>query len=381
MAKTLHRNLFIYKHALTYHLARYHNRHITVMLHTVVEAIQMAAWLRKLGVAAAPALGRNRADHEHKYGLANSQRLNSNRVFQAEPFIEPEFNWMPAPCALSGTGRGTISAGKEPCRTLQDADGNEYLCPLIPVCPIHQLARDLVESQVWIVNPMSILYSFAPDGIGSKRIHLLDAIYQVSDLLIVDEADRVQVQWDQNFAPTRILAGIEHAFLDQLHDQITSASIGTRGRRRSAQAAFQRLIHIDNQAHTLSSSIFHLLRKSPPLVKWISKMQMTNYRLFTKLVAELVETLPSDLDLERKNSFKKDLRQVFQRYWGKPLSRERGFLNEWISDLLGGDTREKALQKLLEKWLSHQSKMLVLDKGLKPLVGTRFLLADFRTLA
>jgi len=31
--------------------------------------------------------------------------------------------------------------------------------------------------------------------------------------------------------------------------------------------------------------------------------------------------------------------------------------------------------------LSHQSKMLVLDKGLKPLVGTRFLLADFRTLA
>jgi len=31
--------------------------------------------------------------------------------------------------------------------------------------------------------------------------------------------------------------------------------------------------------------------------------------------------------------------------------------------------------------LSHQSKMLVLDKGLKPLVGARFLLADFRTLA
>jgi len=37
-------------------------------------------------------------------------------------------------------------------------------------------------------------------------------------------------------------------------------------------------------------------------------------------------------------------------------------------------------QYLIED-LSHQSKMLVLDKGLKPLVGTRFLLADFRTLA
>ena len=34
-----------------------------------------------------------------------------------------------------------------------------------------------------------------------------------------------------------------------------------------------------------------------------------------------------------------------------------------------------------QRFLSHQSKMLVLDKGLKPLVGTRFLLADFRTLA
>jgi len=41
----------------------------------------------------------------------------------------------------------------------------------------------------------------------------------------------------------------------------------------------------------------------------------------------------------------------------------------------------KFILKNTLKILSHQSKMLVLDKGLKPLVGTRFLLADFRTLA
>src|SRR5262249_25471997 len=147
--------------ALTYHLAK-DQRHVTVVMNTVVEAIRLAVWLRRLGITAAPVLGRKREDHARKYGFANAHLFHSDPIFSRDSGDDPVFRWLPTPCALSGSTHTPIPVGREPCWSLYDETGR-YSCPLIPLCPVHTLYRDQVESMVWVVNPQSFLFSSAPD--------------------------------------------------------------------------------------------------------------------------------------------------------------------------------------------------------------------------
>ncbi|MCC7452335.1 MAG: hypothetical protein IT324_33345 [Anaerolineae bacterium] len=328
---------------LTYHLVCHENRHVTVMVNTIVEAFRMADWLRRLGIAATPALGRNRADHEKKYGLANQEILRASRVFQSEGDFDPVLSWMPTPCALRGMQPTSFPVGREPCFNLYDAKNDRYACPLISVCPTHQLERDLVASHVWIVNPMSVLYS-AVAGFGDRRVPLYEAIYHRSDVFIIDEADRVQVQWDRAFAPMRLLAGNDDALLDSLHRLISGASVGVAGRRKAAHANFSRLTRVDAQAHILANSLFRLLSKTPALVKWIHHRQLTNRGLFSQLTQALTAaTLSSDKTADRE-ALEKGLTQEFQHYWTHPFRhQERVFFHEWINRLLGSDDLETDL--------------------------------------
>ncbi len=333
--------------ALTYQLAAKEHRHITVVLNTVVEAIRLCVWLRKLGVAAAPALGRNREDHARKYGLANAETLSPDRLFR-QAADDPVLRWMPVPCALSGSQSVAIPKGKEPCWNLIGEDGKRYRCPLLAVCPVHTISRDLVESTVWVVNPQSFLYSAAPEGIGSQGLRLLEAIYRISDLVIVDEADRVQVQWDDAFAPTQPLAGSSDALLDHLHRELPRFSTGA-GRRNAANAAFSRLTKTEAQAHVLSDRVFGLMAHSPAIAKWIANDQITNVGIFNRLLNELMKQVLRSADTK---ALRDKLRAEFVQYWRNPLRREEGFLADWISRLLGTDERDKRLRHDLERWLA-----------------------------
>src|SRR5690606_30214605 len=160
-------------------LAQKKGQHVTVVVNTVVETVRQAAWLRQLGVPAAPALGRNRADHERKDGLANADAFDVRQVFDSQLPVDPTLQWMPTPCALSGSNTPAIPVGNEPCYDLIGEDGGIYRCPLIPVCPVHRVSYDLVSSQVWVVNSMSFLYSRAPEGIGEGNLYLFEAIYRL----------------------------------------------------------------------------------------------------------------------------------------------------------------------------------------------------------
>lgn len=338
---------------LTYHLARKRELHVTVMLNTVVEAIQMAVWLRRLGVAAAPALGNNPADHQRKYGLANAEALRPDRMMKPTAPNDPVLEWMPTPCALSGGADIPIPVGKEPCYRLYDSENKAHTCPLLPVCPVHQVRRDLVESRVWTVNPMSFLYSSAPAGMGDQQMSLLEAVYQRSDVLIIDEADRVQVQWDRAFAPTSAMAGSDDALLDRLHPRISEASVGRYGRRKAAESAFNRLTTTDSQAHLLASRAFRLLRSSPDLQKWTEKLQLTNPALFNQLKADLLKYSAKNLDALALEALDQRLDEAFKSYWRSGLHRESGSLADWLNRLLATDANNPALRQELKRRLAE----------------------------
>ncbi len=343
---------------MVYYLVTRYGLHITVVMNTVVEMIRFAVWLRRLGLTATPALGRHRrAEHAQKYGLANAEALDPRVIFQSNQNAETDYplNWLVAPCAISGMQEQPIPAGKEPCYQLMDVTGKKHRCPLLTTCPVHQPARDLTESQVWVVNPYSFLYSRAPEGIGTGNHRLLEAIYRLSDLVIIDEADRVQVQWDDAFAPTRQLVGGDDSFLDALHRNLgqRSLSVGRFGRRRSARAQFHRLTNNDDRAHTLSNHLFRLIAKAPKVARWLRSKQLTNFMLYRALTERLVKLLPKDIPEPDQEKLREFLKNEFRAYWSQPFRNRTTFLGQWMREIGDPDIPEKDHRRKLAQWLSN----------------------------
>ncbi|MEU4108053.1 hypothetical protein [Streptomyces sp. NPDC027717] len=102
--------------------------------------------------------------------------------------------------------------------TDEDDLGTPHACPLWSVCPRHSSARDLVDALIWVANPASLVQTAVPRQLNAERLRYLELACLRSDIVIVDEADRVQMQLDQMFAPsaTLVTTGVSDSWLDQL---------------------------------------------------------------------------------------------------------------------------------------------------------------------
>ncbi len=336
---------------LTVYLAQ-RGYHVSVVMTTVVETLRFAQWLHQMGIRSAPVLGRNRAEHARKYGMAEADSLSEERLFIPNSAHPPSVDWLVAPCALSGALHDPIPHGKEPCDSLkQTVNGQEktFRCPLKPVCPVHQAARDAVGAQVWVMNSQSLLYSAAPEGLGEQAIRLLEAAYRLSDVLIVDEADSVQVRWDTAFAPSTPMVGSDNAFLDWLREQLTTKSRG-RKRSRAGQATFNRLTNLEDQANILANHAYRLLEKHKGVKAWVAGRQHTPSSLSYRLAEWLVKAFIKPTDKAEQKTQTDALNAEIQPV----MKGERGAvhpLSGWVDRLLANLSGDKTLTKQLKQWL------------------------------
>ncbi|MEO3847782.1 hypothetical protein ABGB09_09025 [Streptomyces sp. B8F3] len=96
--------------------------------------------------------------------------------------------------------------------------GTPHGCPLWSACPRHSAARELVDALIWVANPASLVQTAVPRQLNAERLRYLELACLRSDIVVVDEADRVQMQLDQMFAPsaTLVSTGVSESWLDQL---------------------------------------------------------------------------------------------------------------------------------------------------------------------
>ena len=340
---------------LIYYLATVENRHVSVVMNTVVEAFQLSRWLRLMGVTAAPALGRNRSEHARRVGYAFSDVFHPDRVFSSLDTDDPLFRWLPKPCTLAALAEVQIPFGQEPCWHLRDEGGSTHTCPLLGQCPVHQMQRDLNDGMVWVLNPSSFLYSLAPASDDGQVRHFFEAVYHRSDLLVIDEADRVQANWDHAFAPTTLVLGTNDAQFDWLHGKLTDMTSGV-GRIHAARSDLNTITRIDDQINMLSNHVYGLLTEGSQrgLFKWVKDRQLTNRRLFQRLAADMKRSLSQNMPADERKRRLDELNAAFRAYWPSPQKRESGFLAVWLNRLLGGDESSRRLRGELDRWLMER---------------------------
>lgn len=148
--------------------------------------------LREAGISASPLVSRGRRierldeffDHDDSMLLDHS----------ASKYLETA-------CIMDGLSSSDPEAcgyGSTPCRGLRSKKGGANSCPYWDVCPSQAMARESLTSDVVVTTPTG----FATMIVGRERKAFFEEALQQFDVVLFDEADRVQAQLDGCFAPS-----------------------------------------------------------------------------------------------------------------------------------------------------------------------------------
>lgn len=85
-----------------------------------------------------------------------------------------------------------------PCNNLK-VGSNKLKCPLAHTCGVYKEVSNLIQAEVWVATSASILKSKLPAVVDPFERTVYEAMYDLLDVIFVDEADHVQKQFDEVF--------------------------------------------------------------------------------------------------------------------------------------------------------------------------------------
>ncbi|MGV9786737.1 pPIWI_RE_Z domain-containing protein [Streptomyces sp. NPDC003435] len=166
----------------------------------------------------------------------------------------------------SGADGATMSEAGDTDET--DDPGNPHACPLWSACPRHSSSRDLVDALIWVANPASLVQTPVPRQLNAERLRYLELACLRSDIVIVDEADRVQMQLDEMFAPTATLVTTgPESWLDRLQTH-EIAELSRQGRLQLSDQDVERWSAALDVVGSATDRLYAMLIKAPALRKW-----------------------------------------------------------------------------------------------------------------
>ncbi|MCX4469379.1 signal recognition particle [Micromonospora sp. NBC_01655] len=219
---------------ITVYLVNRHGFCVTVLVGDVAESLKLVSLYNTYltaGRTAAPIIG---ASGRERHAQRLHRRLASRGEHSILSHTDPSFNYLSTSCAINALlpeDDDVLPYGAAPCARLQGRSrrgrreeesgrsGKRHACPYWSGCPRHHGARELVDAHVWVATPPSLIDAAVPRVQNAEHLHYLELACRRSDLVIVDEADRVQMQLDRMFAPaTKLVAGLgNRSLLDELN--------------------------------------------------------------------------------------------------------------------------------------------------------------------
>ncbi|MCS6937732.1 MAG: hypothetical protein RMJ55_10125 [Roseiflexaceae bacterium] len=205
------------------------NRRTTIIVGDVISLLERADRFARLRLPVAPILG------------ASNRERHLQRLHRVLAAAQPDetlahdhygFTWLSTACPLDGLRDqpDPLALDHYPCQSLYSGGDDHHApletrsaltCPLYSGCPFHQAQRDAVNALIWIATPASFIYWAIDPQINRERMRFAELAARRSDLVIIDEADRVQVQLDMIFSPNQTLVGRGNdAWLSQLWQHV-----------------------------------------------------------------------------------------------------------------------------------------------------------------
>ncbi|MET8828471.1 signal recognition particle [Streptomyces sp. NPDC004610] len=187
----------------------------------------------------------------------------------------------------SGTDHTVVAgpdASADAATGRDDRPSNGEGCPLWGACPRHRGAHDLVDADIWVANPASLVYGLTPRHQNRERARFLEVACVRSDLIVVDEADRVQMQLDSMFVPSATLVGrAPDSWLDALQTH-TTGEFARKGRLQLSEAEVDRWSSSLTASTAATNRLYSMLMRHQSLRDWIRHDYFSSWTLQQKLL-------------------------------------------------------------------------------------------------
>ncbi|MFD5649545.1 hypothetical protein [Streptomyces sp. NPDC127039] len=396
---------------LTVYLARRGLR-VTVVVGDVAEQLKLVELYNTyVPRSAAPVLG---AAGREQHAERLHRRLAGRGEHNLLAHTDAGFAYLSTSCALNALRRtetqfsdSLLGYGEAPCTRLQPPrQRGEYAddpwarrrrvgCPFWSGCPRHHSSRELVDAAVWVATPPSLVDSKVPHAQNHAHIRYLELACRRSDLVIIDEADRVQMQFDRMFAPGIPLVGggpDTRSFLDEVNQHRIRELAGA-GRIQLSDRDVENWSAAVNTTQAAADRLVGMLVSAFELREWVRTGYFGAGRLQQRLLEERYP-LPEDQEEteskdpetpceQRHRERRQQLDEILDAFRDNPFGDRRpatevggeltGLMGELLHTNYRANTRERLRDVLCE--LFDLNEFLVPgDKGLE-------CYAEFRTYA
>lgn len=375
-----------------------------LMVNDVTAAVRIASmFAHQLEIPAAPVLGSKRQEQLDKVYEAI---LKSEGREVTEGGMHPAWRWFSPVCPLLALVQSEEKweFGQEPCHKLyqkvpiakkDDSDSEdeerefkEYTCPLYYNCPRHQLEKDIAKALVWVLTPASFIHTRVPRQVFEHDLTFAEAVYRECDFLFVDEADRVQVQFDEAFAPDEVLVDASgNSFLNKL-GLIFANTVYNSDRSNMAASLLAAAKRANDYAQIATDLIYNRLYNHPKLVEWLGTLPFTGRSLFARIVRDLVDPnqaeanstasaqlrtrqelmierrrriIEADLSPTEQRRRRKQMMDELDKFLQAPLNRNSGKESDLALTILSAENDRQAIDavaKWCEKWLEDHNLSL-----------------------
>jgi hypothetical protein len=206
-------------------------------------------------------------------------------------------------------------------------------CPYWSACPRHHGARTLVDALIWVATPAGLIDASVPRPQNAERIRYLELACRRSDLVIIDEADRVQMQLDQIFAPAVVLASDEDkGLIDQL-SRHKIRELAASGRTQLSERDVETFAAALTTAGLATDRLYAMLVAGYELRNWVRTGYFSAWTLQIGLLDERYE-LPDGSGPEHQNHApRQELGKLFDAFRDNPFGDRRRRTDEDFSRL------------------------------------------------
>ncbi|MEU8004229.1 signal recognition particle [Catellatospora sp. NPDC049111] len=299
----------------------------TLIVGDVAEQLRLTTLFRNLGLRATPVLG---GSTRERHASRLHRRMASKGLDSLLAHHDPGFHDLSTACALDAQrgieANGPLRYSDAPCLSLRpvkppkpaddqllpeyrpeealrhqsntaDDDDDKvpaHGCPAWSVCPRHSIDRDMVDAVIWVANPASLLQSAVPRHLNAERLRRLELACLRSDIIIGDEADRIQMQLDSAFAPsaTLVTRGPD-SWLDRLHTHKIDV-LARQGRLPLSDMDVEDWAKALDVVSAATNHIYAMLIASDDLRVWADTDYFSAWTLQEKLIAEWYPEHSSD---------------------------------------------------------------------------------------
>lgn len=358
--------------------------HITLVVGDVLAVLDRVQLFLQLGLKAAPIIGvSNRKKHRHRLHRV----LTSERAMHPLLHQHVGFDYTSTACLLDGLRKAKrpFQMDPQPCLTLHEVlpteeeeekeeaneaqqkkkEKQEFACPFYSVCPYHQGQRELVDASIWVATPASLVYTHVDPQIHRERLRFLEMVYRRSDLIVVDEVDRVQVQLDELFSPCLTLVDKgQEAWLGGLFARV-SEKLNQEGMAQFSQPEVRSWVKNLHDAQGAVHSLYNLLLKEPELSDWIDEIRdyFSGLLLLEKLTIEVCGIAKEEDKSPYDDPRFKGFWEPFATFLDDPLGAVSDHpLADLARQVMAVDDGQ--VRKRLQQWLRQQPHATILENML-----------------